>query len=52
MNEEIEMMYEGWRSQLFCGNCEATFYIEDDCQNGDTVTCDACGKEGVVSRTS
>lgn len=50
--EPIEMSYEGFWSRLFCGNCEETFYVEIDVQNGELVTCDGCGKEGEVSRTT
>ena len=50
MKEEIEMEFEGWFSRLNCGNCQNVFDIDDDVNNGQEVTCDACGKTGVVSR--
>ena len=44
------MTYEGRWSRIYCESCCEIFYIEDDCQNGDIVTCDACNEEGTVDR--
>ena len=48
--EKITAEYRGWFSRLECGKCGEDFEIDDDCQDGDVVTCDACGSECVVSR--
>ncbi len=44
-----EMDYEGFFSRFFCTKCEASFDVEGDVTNGDKVTCDACGTEGIIS---
>lgn len=43
-----EAQYMGFYSRFSCPNCDEDFEIEGDVTSGETVTCDACGKDAVV----
>lgn len=48
----VVMAYEGLWTHFLCGNCDEICEVEDDLQNGEKVTCDVCGTEGVLERTT
>lgn len=43
-----EAQYMGFYSRFFCPNCNEDFEIEGDVTSGETVRCDACGKDSQV----
>lgn len=51
MNEDVqhEARYEGFYLCLFCTNCETTFDVDRDVEDGEDVVCDNCGEELVVT---